>query len=417
MIDNSAKKTYLIKLLESPEFIESHHYSDLLSFLAKAALKGTIPKEATIASNVFGKDSNFNPTEDPAVRVYVHNLRKKLAKYYENEGKKDKIRLEIPKGHYELRYIENKTSFKKAIHRFFSFTYILLFALVVVLLALTIYLWISKISLQQSFQKASSNNAIWTEFINSEKPPLVLLGDYYFFSKRREDNSGNDLVRGHDINSIDDLEKFNNNLSDGIPKLKPSRIQLFEKNNAFSIQHISNIFYSHHKKFYLRPASQLQPQDLLEYNIVYIGNFRFAGLLQKYFKTSTLKYQYDPTAKLFYSPESSDSTITYSKIGVVNDFHTDYALIAKLPGPNGNSFLLIASFFSTGSTQAIKSLSTRADLAHIENKMKNELGHIPPYFEILLEVTGLDRVGFSSKIVFINELKSEMNIWSPRPLN
>lgn len=416
MIDNSKKYAYLKRILESSEFTESKNYSDLLTYLAESSIKGKIPKETTIALKVFGKSSDFNPTEDPAVRVYLHNLRKRIAKYYEYEGKKDKIRLIIPKGHYEVKFIENKKLLKYTT-QFITFPNVLILAILIILIAINIFLWRENFSVRKSYQVIKPDDPIWSEFIKSEKPPMILLGDYFFFSQQTKDKSAYVLVRDDNINSMEDLNEFNNNLPEENSMIKPSRIVLFEKNNAFSLRYISHVFYSHHINFTLQSASHLQSQDLLNYNIIYIGSFWFSGLLQQYFTKSPFKYQYRPSAKLIYSPEISDSTITFSKIGVVNYFHTDYTIIAKLPGPDGNYILLVSSFFSTGATQAIKDLSTQSTLTNIENQMLEKLGHIPMYFEIILEVTGLDRIGFSSKVVLVSELSSEMNIWSPQPLN
>jgi hypothetical protein len=35
-------------------------------------------KEATIAADLYGKDAGFDPYDDPTIRVYVSNLRKRL---------------------------------------------------------------------------------------------------------------------------------------------------------------------------------------------------------------------------------------------------------------------------------------------------------------------------------------------------
>lgn len=51
--------------------------------------------------DVFGRDSNYNPSDDPIVRVFAHEIRKKLEAYYGNEGANDPVRLEIPAGSYQ----------------------------------------------------------------------------------------------------------------------------------------------------------------------------------------------------------------------------------------------------------------------------------------------------------------------------
>lgn len=62
----------------------------------------------------FSPDSRFNPAEDPSICVYISNLRKKLKKYYSEEGKRDKVKLGIPPGHY---FMNNSKDENKGIIR------------------------------------------------------------------------------------------------------------------------------------------------------------------------------------------------------------------------------------------------------------------------------------------------------------
>src|SRR4030042_2802502 len=95
-------------ILESKEFRDSPVYKNLLSYLVESTLSNNVPKEITIAIDVFGKDANFNANKDSTVRYHIHILRKKLDEYYRNEGREDKIRLVIPKGHYEIEFVAFK---------------------------------------------------------------------------------------------------------------------------------------------------------------------------------------------------------------------------------------------------------------------------------------------------------------------
>lgn len=56
--------------------------------------------EYSIATQVFGRPSTFDPALDTIVRTQAYRLRTKLKEYYENEGKSDPVIIEIPKGHY-----------------------------------------------------------------------------------------------------------------------------------------------------------------------------------------------------------------------------------------------------------------------------------------------------------------------------
>jgi hypothetical protein len=76
----------------------------LLQYLAKQALDhpGASLKEYQIATEVYGRHSDFDPQSDSTIRVQAGRLRLKLAEYYATEGANDPIVVKIPKGSYHL---------------------------------------------------------------------------------------------------------------------------------------------------------------------------------------------------------------------------------------------------------------------------------------------------------------------------
>jgi hypothetical protein len=57
-------------------------------------------KEYVIATEVFGRGSDFDSRVDSVVRVQAGRLRTKLHEYYETEGKDDGVIILLPKGQY-----------------------------------------------------------------------------------------------------------------------------------------------------------------------------------------------------------------------------------------------------------------------------------------------------------------------------
>ena len=100
------KDFYVKKINESLEFSNSGKYRNLLNYLVDASEKGLVPKEVTIAYEVFNIDAGRDSVNEANIRVYIHNLRKKLDTYYNNEGKDDKLILKIPKGRYKVEYVK-----------------------------------------------------------------------------------------------------------------------------------------------------------------------------------------------------------------------------------------------------------------------------------------------------------------------
>jgi len=97
-------------LAEIERLVNSHtlHGSEslckLLRYLAKQAVEhpGVPVKEYQIATEVFGRQADFDPQLDSMVRVQAGRLRSKLSEYYSSEGSNDSTIIEVPKGSYTV---------------------------------------------------------------------------------------------------------------------------------------------------------------------------------------------------------------------------------------------------------------------------------------------------------------------------
>jgi len=106
MTDRAQQHAQLEKLLASHALHGSESLCKLLQYLANHSLDhpGVSPKEYQIATEVFGRQKDFDPHLDSMVRVQAGRLRAKLAEYYASEGVDDQFVLEMPKGSYALTF-------------------------------------------------------------------------------------------------------------------------------------------------------------------------------------------------------------------------------------------------------------------------------------------------------------------------
>ena len=108
MADKVHYRGQIDKLLSSHALHGSESLCKLLRYLADHAVDhpGAAPKEYQIATEVFGRPSNFDPHLDSTVRVQAGRLRGKLAEYYATEGAEDSILVDFPRGTYALAFHE-----------------------------------------------------------------------------------------------------------------------------------------------------------------------------------------------------------------------------------------------------------------------------------------------------------------------
>jgi hypothetical protein len=104
--DRAPQLAQIEKLLGSHALHGSESLSKLLQYLANHSFDhpGVSPKEYQIATEVFGRQKDFDPHLDSMVRVQAGRLRAKLAEYYASEGAHDHLVVEMPKGSYALTF-------------------------------------------------------------------------------------------------------------------------------------------------------------------------------------------------------------------------------------------------------------------------------------------------------------------------
>jgi hypothetical protein len=107
LIQSTEKEIYLEqidRLVKSHVLHGSESLCKMLHYLAIHALEhpGVSIKEYQIATEVFGRPSDFDPHLDATVRVQAGRLRAKLNEYYSSIGEDDPVLVELPKGSYAL---------------------------------------------------------------------------------------------------------------------------------------------------------------------------------------------------------------------------------------------------------------------------------------------------------------------------
>jgi hypothetical protein len=98
----AAVRDQLERILANPLFRNSKRYTNLLRFVVERRLDSDIDglKERLLGIEVFGRDPDYNTTQDPVVRTSAVEVRKRLAEYYQLPGHDSEIRIELPAGCY-----------------------------------------------------------------------------------------------------------------------------------------------------------------------------------------------------------------------------------------------------------------------------------------------------------------------------
>jgi hypothetical protein len=117
-VDRSQIQAQIDRLTASPVLHGSESLCKFLRYVALHALDhpGVPLKEYQIATEVFGRQDNFDPQVDSMVRVQAGRLRAKLSEYYSGNGTvDDPVVVELPKGTYVLAFHPRNAGAKSTI--------------------------------------------------------------------------------------------------------------------------------------------------------------------------------------------------------------------------------------------------------------------------------------------------------------
>src|SRR5881409_3523748 len=92
----------LDRVLGSEVFEAAGRAREFLTFIVQETLagRGDRLKGYSIAVQVFERPADFDAQTDPLVRVEAGRLRRRLAEYYQSQGRDDAVRIELPRGGY-----------------------------------------------------------------------------------------------------------------------------------------------------------------------------------------------------------------------------------------------------------------------------------------------------------------------------
>jgi hypothetical protein len=409
MISDSEKKSIISKIFLSSEFRDSKRYQDLLKYLIDESSKNITIKETTIAHEVFGKDSKFDPSEDPLVRVYISNLRKKLEHYYLTTEDTFSYKLEIPKGQYTVQFTHlNPISNSKKIakHPYFFFL-----PIIVLLLSIILIQMFTGKKQTKEIQTNFVSSPLWSEFIQPDsKPTMVVFGDYLFMFEKGNIPGGGYFVRDPRINSEEDFRAALKQKPEMINKFVLANFTFLRPSTAWSLAEILPILWNSPNKIYLKLASQFKWEDFQTHNVIFIGSFKTLYKFNQLLLNFNIKYNPVP-ATLNILGEKGDTLKSFSPKDLKGgNYQKDYGVILKQQGLKGNTILYLLGFDEVGIIEAAKTVVDQEFISKVEKFSLTKLSSSSFFFEMVIEAEGVEQTGFRSEIKYFKLFSAPQSI-------
>jgi len=399
------------RIISSGILGRSKRYAAMLQYLVSCSLENRQPKEIELATDVLGKASDFDVSTDSSVRVYVHQLRKKLNAYYDQNELDAAFRLVIPKGTYSLAAmavtpLENPAGFSLTK---FGASNSLLLAFVILLSANLLYMFSQQSEASRPPAEFAAAHPVWETVLSDDKPLLLVMGDYYIFGELNANGNVARMVREFNVNSRSDLEDLQFSDIEHTENYLDLDLSYMPEGSAFALAKIVPILQKSGKAVNITMMSDLTTADIRSNHIVYIGyisaleklttmvfagsGLRIGRSYDELFNTKTAEY-YTSDAGL---PEEGDP-------------FRDYGMFSTFPASTDTQVVLIAGMRDAGLMHTAQALSETASLNDLLVSIESDTDEAVAGFEALFEVYGVDRLNFDASLVYSNLLDTAQ-IW------
>lgn len=395
------------KVLHSQVFRSSESLRRLLAFLSEKTLagKGDQLKEYSVGIDAFGKPPDYDPRHDSAVRIQVGRLRQKLSEYYRTEGKDDTVVVDLPKGGFRLNFEvrakhEGTEIVATHVQRMEepSRNHWLLATLAGALaVTLAWAIWATAAWNRESHLAATEHAAwnpaletLWAPFIQSDRPIVLAIGSPLFIGIQGvayyRDLTVNTWEKALADSKLKDLRRVLGN-----PEIFPHR-SYTGTGDAQALFLLGKFLGTRKDSLVFAKTADLSWQQVSANNVILLGTPRSYGELLNGLPAQLEIRPDDNGIRVLHpakgEPELfTDATLRGQRPAAAPEDGQVYALITRVPGPNGNG--VVAAFSSnlnSGTAAAVQWFSEPQLAYEVSSLLKDSSGAIPRYFQVLLRV-------------------------------
>ncbi|HEY0080759.1 MAG TPA: hypothetical protein VGB73_19310 [Pyrinomonadaceae bacterium] len=425
-----------------------HNSESLKAFLRFVVEKTIVNQEAqlkeyTIATEVFGRNSDYDPRIDSVVRVQAGRLRTKLQEYYTTEGKSDPLIIDLPKGHYYPVFTpatpepvhdapsiftpppdEEATNGhasaqhaqpalpngqpradadvepEKRASKTPPMLLLILTGVILILSFVVVALYFSNREMRRQAGVSSSLDAeelktVWGAFLNDPDPTLLVLSNptvYRFLNESDPQAQARRAIRlkAEEARAMSEAPEFKGQWTGGQePQLIPSLGMYTGMGEAIGLHRLTDLFRSANKDILLKQSRQVSASDLKYRNVILLGSIYVNEWSRKLPTDESFVYTFNatienrrpqPNEEREYRPQFDEQT---------GELRVDYALITVKPNVSGeNAVMTLAGIYSEGTEAAAEFVTTKNHLTTLAQRLRQlgGAGAPPRYYQALLKV-------------------------------
>jgi hypothetical protein len=401
------------RLVGSHALHGSESLCKLLRYLAKHAVDhpGIPIKEFQIATEVFGRSTDFDPQLDSMVRVQAGRLRSKLTEYYSADGLEDPIVVELPKGTYVLSFHHrnvsgtksplgalngeaSKEDREKSTERRWGTEVISLSIFLAA--AITVIVWLLATRTSAPVGLASDSEPVpaafrvfWRGFASGPEEPWVVFSNAAFVGRPETGMRYRDANRDAGAPILDHYT--------GVGEV-------------LAVHELDRVFGLLHRRIRVKRGSLFSLDDAKNNNLIFIGSpvenlslLEIPGTQEFYFEQLTSGPRKGDHAIINRHPQPDEGKEFFASPSGT-PLTEDYALLGLVKGMNpGQSVLILAGNTTIGTQAAVEYVCRQSSVEELLLRLSvSQNGELKP-FEAVIRVKVARGVPVETELVAIRK--------------
>lgn len=422
----------LARVLASKYFVNAPMKQKFLITICEFQLsgRGEDLNEFLIGHEVFGRDDTYNPATDPIVRVSAHGVRYKLESYYQKEGARDRIRIELPPGKYAPRFVRNDldgpeagieeteesgetdpspsrgTGFSRLWERW-------PWALILILLVAVALLGYSNYRYRTAGQLGKVDDIVqgyWDGLLANGSPTLVILSNPAVFRFVNPADPDVTLQKAIPLNQEQNSEIAASLKNKNLLRIATtSRLTLTSNiytglGEALGLANLTGVFTSIGREMQVKQSRTVSAEDLKNHNVIILGTIWVNDWSAKLPLSENFVYTDSVTIRNL-RPKQGEAAEYKARFDTqTGEIVEDYAMITLGRNISENEwFMLVGGLHSEGTAAAAEYLTKPYHLRKLTRLLTRDGS--PKYYQALLKVSVENAIPTTIDLVSIHPLK------------
>ena len=302
--------------------------------------------------------------------------------------------LHIPKGKYTVEFrFDRVKSVKSVLNHYGIYLFTAGLALLVV----------SLVFMVQAPKVHVPENKLWKEFLDTDFPIQIVLGDHYFFNDSIATGRGG-ITRDTRINSDEDLDRYLKIHPELMDRITKNSATYTNKQASVGLFKMMQMFGGHQAQTEMKFSSQLNWEDLRRKHLIFIGSVKTLGFLSNTIERLGLKYDLQNTSFWY---QTADSVLKFTNRSD-HYLQNEHACLLHFKTSDGRKILFLLSDSDIGNIAAVKFLTDKVSAGQLMKKA----GDCGPHFKAVFQVKGRELTDFQVELLRVDPITDPIaEIW------